>query len=87
MRRSMSWSSVFRCRSCFARSMSSAYRLQQIYIEAHRSIQQASYQMTDVVFWLNGVTTYFGDAVLYERLLLKRYDDILPRLEKALGAH
>jgi hypothetical protein len=66
-------------------SMSSAYRLQQIYIDAHRSIQQASYQMTDIVYWLNGVTTYFGDAVLYERLLLKRYDDILPRLEKALG--
>lgn len=65
-------------------SMSSAYRLQQMYIDAHRNIQQASYEITDVVNWLNGVTTYFGDAELYERLLLKRYEDILPRLEKAL---
>jgi hypothetical protein len=68
-------------------SMSSTYRLQQMYLDAHRNIQQASYQIIDIVIWLNGVATYFGDAELYESLLLKRYDDILPRLEKVLGGH
>jgi len=29
--------------------------------------------------------TYFGDASLYEELLLKQYDAILSRLDKAVG--
>ena len=66
-------------------SMSSAYRLQQIYLDAHRSIQQTSYSFTNPVYFLRGVETYFGDASLYEDLLMTRYDDLLPRLDKAIG--
>ena len=66
-------------------SMSSAYRLQQLYEDAHRAIGQISYSISNPVCWLQGLTTYFGDAVLWERLLLKRYDEILLRLDKALG--
>ena len=47
-------------------SMSSAYRLQQVYLDAHRSIQQTSYAITNFSIWLNGVTTYFGDALGYK---------------------
>jgi hypothetical protein len=67
-------------------SMSSAYRLQQIYLDAHRSIQQTAYSYTNPVYFLRGVNAYFSDAALYERLLMKRYDDLLPRLDKAIGA-
>jgi hypothetical protein len=66
-------------------SMSSAYRMQEIYQQAHRAIQQASYSFTDPVYFIRGVTFYFDDAVLYEGLLLKRYDEILPRLDRAIG--
>ena len=66
-------------------SMSSVYRLQQLYEDAHRAIAQTSYSFTNTVYWLRGVTAYFGDAVIYEDLLLKRYAEILPRLDKALG--
>ena len=66
-------------------SMSSVYRLQQTYIDAHRSIQQASYSIPNFAVWITGVTTYFGDADLYEDLLLKQYDRILPRLDTAIG--
>ena len=65
--------------------MSSIYRMQQMYEDAHRAIAQTSYSFTNVVFWLRGVLSYFGDAVLYEELLMKRYDEILPRLDKAIG--
>jgi hypothetical protein len=65
-------------------SMSSAHRLQQIYLAAHRSIQQTTYSFTNTVFFLTGVNAYFSDASLYERLLMKRYDDLLPRLDKAI---
>ena len=65
--------------------MSSAYRLQQVYVDAHRAIQQSSYSIPDIVVWLNGGTTYFGDALGYEQLLLKDYDEVLPRLEKAIS--
>jgi len=66
-------------------SMSTAYRMQQMYEDSHRAIAQVSYSITNVVYYLRGVTGYFGDAALYEELLLKRYDDILPRLDKAIG--
>jgi len=66
-------------------SMSTAYRMQQMYEDSHRAIAQVSYSITNMVYYLRGVTGYFGDAALYEELLLKRYDDILPRLDKAIG--
>jgi len=66
--------------------MSAAYRMQQMYEDSHRAIAQTSYSMTDVVYWLRGVMTWFGDASLYEELLLKWYDEILPRMDKAIGS-
>jgi hypothetical protein len=66
-------------------SMSAAYRMQEIYQQAHRAIQQTSYSFTDPVYFIRGVTFYFDDAVLYEELLLKRYDDILGRLDRAIA--
>jgi hypothetical protein len=66
-------------------TMSSTYRLQQLCENAHNWIAQASYSGTNVVYLLGGRLTYFGDTVLYEQLLLKQYDDILPRLDNALG--
>jgi hypothetical protein len=65
--------------------MSSAYRLQQMYEDAHRNIQRAQYAATPPVSMMRGHMTYFGDASLYEELLLKRYDTILSRLDKAIG--
>lgn len=65
--------------------MSAAYRLQQMYEDSHRAIAETSYSFSNDVDWLRGVQTYFDDASHYEDLLLKRYDDILPRLDKALG--
>jgi hypothetical protein len=67
-------------------SMSSAYRFQQIYLDAHRAIQQTAYSHTDPVYYLRGLISYFDDASLYEELLLKRYDEILLRLDKAVAA-
>jgi hypothetical protein len=66
-------------------SMSSAYRMQQVYENAHLAVTQAAYSYTDLVPALQGRLSYFGDAAGYEDLLLKSYDDILPRLDKALG--
>jgi len=40
----------------------------------------------NAVQYLRGVTNWFGDVVLYEELLLKRYDAILTRLDRALTA-
>ena len=65
--------------------MSAAYRLQQLYEDAHRNIQQAQYAATLPVSLMRGHMTYFGDASLYEELLLKRYDTILSRLDQAIG--
>ena len=48
--------------------------------------QQTAYSLTNPVYYLRGVNAYFGDASLYERLLMKRYDDLLPRLDKAIDA-
>jgi hypothetical protein len=66
--------------------MSGAYNMQQIYVNAHRAIQQTAYNISDPVYYLNGVTTWLDDSVLYERLLNERYDVLIPKLEKALQA-
>ena len=66
-------------------AMSSAYRLQQMYEDAHRHIQQAQYSANTPIHVMRGHTTYFGDASLYEELLLKQYDAILSRLNKVVG--
>jgi hypothetical protein len=68
-----------------AAAMSSAYRLQQVYDDSHRAITQASYSIVNEVQYLQGVTAWFGNTVLYEQLLLKQYDALLPRLDAAIG--
>lgn len=64
--------------------MSSAYRMQEVYWNAHRAIQHTTYNIRDVVFFINGVTAWLGDAVLYERLMKERYDKLIPRLDQAI---
>jgi hypothetical protein len=66
-------------------AMSSAYRMQQMYEDAHRHIQQTQYSATFPIPLMHGHLAYFGDAALYEELLLKQYDSILNRLDKAIG--
>jgi hypothetical protein len=44
-----------------------------------------SYSFQNQVYWFRGVYGYFGDTVLHENLLLKRLDDLLPRLDQAIG--
>jgi hypothetical protein len=66
-------------------AMSSAYRLQQMYEDAHRHIQQAQYSANVPIQLMRGHMTYFGDASIYEELLLKQYDAILTRLDRAVG--
>jgi hypothetical protein len=58
--------------------------LQQVYVGAHTAIQQTSYSFTNLAWYLNGVMTWVGDSVLYERLMNERYDNLIPRLEKAI---
>ena len=65
--------------------ISAAHRMQQMVEEDHKAIAQVSYSFTNQVHWLRGVTGYFGDTVLHEELLLKRYDELLPRIDKALA--
>jgi hypothetical protein len=65
--------------------MSSAYTMQRVYWTAHGNIQQASYGITDPVIHINGVTTWLDDVVLYERLMKERYDNLIPRLDKAIA--
>ncbi len=65
--------------------MSSAYRLQQMYEDAHRNIQQAQYATALPVSLMRGHLVYFGDASLYEELLLERYDALLSRLDAEIG--
>jgi hypothetical protein len=66
--------------------ISSAYTMQRVYWTAHGNIQRASYSITDPVIHINGVTAWLDDAVLYERLMRERYDDLIPRLDKAIAA-
>ncbi len=66
--------------------ISGVYRMQQMVDEDHRAIQQASYSFGNSVQWFVGVTSYFGDTVLHEKLLLKRYEEIQPRLDRAIDA-
>lgn len=66
-------------------ALSSAYRLQQMYEDAHRNIQQSQYSSGNALDLMRGHLTYFGDASTYEELLLERYDGILSRLDTAVG--
>jgi len=43
------------------------------------------YSIQNDARWLTNIATYYGDCTLFEPRLLKIYDDILPRLNRALG--
>jgi hypothetical protein len=64
--------------------MSGVYFIQQMYVDAHRAIMQTTYNMTDLVLHMNGVMSWLGDSVNYEILMNKRYDDLIPRLDRAI---
>lgn len=60
------------------------YRVQQQIDEGTRAITQTMYSFANEVTFLNALLTYFGDCVLLETRLLTVYDDILPRLDRAI---
>jgi hypothetical protein len=64
--------------------ISDAQRMQRMIEEDHRAIAQVLFSFQNQVHWLRGVTAYFGDTALHEKLLLERYDKLLPRLDKAI---
>ncbi len=68
-----------------AGAIAHVYRVQQQIDEGTRAITQTMYSFANEVTFLNGVMTYFGDCVLLETRLLTIYDDILPRLERAIA--
>jgi hypothetical protein len=72
--------------SDLAAAIASVYRMQQLSEASHQAITQASYASTNDVYALRGLMGYFGDSVVYERILRKDYDDIIPRIDGALGA-
>jgi hypothetical protein len=65
--------------------ISDAHRMQQMVEEDHKAIAQVSYSFQNQVHWLRGLAGYFGDTALHERLLLERYEKLLPRLDNAIG--
>ena len=62
-----------------------AHRMQQMVEEDHKAIAQVSYSFQNQVHWLRGLAGYFSDTALHERLLLERYEKLLPRLDEAIG--
>ena len=66
--------------------LSRAYGLQRTYGQFTLNIMQAIYlQPLEANF--DGLAAYFGDLVLWEPQLLQMYDDLLPRIDRALAGH
>ena len=65
--------------------ISDAHRMQQMIEDDHKAIAQVSYSYQNLVHFLRGLTGYFGDTALHERLLLQRYEKLLPELDTAIG--
>ena len=67
-------------------SIAHVYAAQQQLDNATRAVTQSMYSTSDTMAFVgNGLITYFGDCTLIEPRLLKIYDEILPRLDRALG--
>jgi hypothetical protein len=66
-------------------ALAHVYRAQQQYDESTRAITSAMYSFHNEAAWLQDVATYFGDCTLFEPRLLKLYDEILPRLDRAIA--
>jgi len=71
--------------SDLAFAIAHVYAVQEQLDELTRAITQSMYAISSTESFLNGVATYFGDCTLIEPRLLKIYDEILPRLDRALG--
>jgi hypothetical protein len=70
-----------------AYSLAQVYNLQQRYLELSHGILQAMYiRPPDENFeaFLETMAVYYGDIVIYEPGLLRQYDDLLPRVDRAL---
>ena len=65
--------------------ISDAHRMQEMVEEDHKAIAQVSYSFQNQVHWLRGLAGYFSDTALHEKLLLERYEKLLPRLDRAIG--
>ena len=69
-------------------SLSRIYTLQQSYGALSNGILQAMYIRTpdeNLPGFFSAVAIYYGDIVLYEPKLLELYDEVLPRINRALG--
>ena len=64
-------------------SLSRVYGLQQTYAEMTRGIMQAIY-LRPMLENIDGLAAYYGDVVLWEPGLIAMYDELLPRIDKAL---
>jgi hypothetical protein len=71
--------------SDLALAISHVYAAQRQLEDAARAVTQAMYATTDgAAFLSHGLATYWGDCTLLEPRLLTMYDDVLPRLNRAL---
>src|SRR5262249_7091087 len=69
-------------------ALSRIYGVQQTLAELTRGIMQAMYlrpPMENVGAFLGTVALYYGDLVLIEPKLLEMYDELVPRIDRALG--
>ena len=64
--------------------LSRAYGLQHAYQQFTLAIMQAVY-LRPIQDNFDGLAAYYGDLVLWEPQLLQMYDDLLPRIDRALG--
>lgn len=74
--------------SDLAFALARIYNLQQGYAELSRGVLQAMYikpAAQDLEGFFRAVDTYYGDVVLMEPQLMRMYDEIRPRLDRALG--
>jgi hypothetical protein len=74
--------------SDLAFAISRVYNAQDTLVELTRGVTQAMYVNPPGVSqrsFLEAVAIYYGDATLSEPQLLKMYDELVPRIDRALG--
>ena len=64
--------------------LSRVYGLQRTYVQFTSNIMQAIY-LRPMEENFQGLAAYYGDLVIWEPQLLQMYDDLLPRIDRALG--
>jgi hypothetical protein len=67
-----------------ASSLSRIYGLQRTYHEQTRGMMQAVY-LRPLGDNYGGLASYYGDVVLWEPALIRMYDEVLPRIDRALA--